>query len=343
MKKVLGILDAQEVYIKYFVQYLKEEKRIGFEVQAFTKAENLNRFLEENEMEILLLPFIEFQNREVLGKEILREKVKKVFLLTEEKEEKSEEYPMIYRYQPMRDLLQDIFSYYREGEAEVRTEDSKKEERKLISVYSPVKRCQKTIFSLVFSRILNERKSVLYLNLEEYSGFSEMFGKEYEADLADILYYWKEGKDWEEQLKNSVEKWKELSYIPPVRCPLDIRNMTGREWKEWFCCLLKKNMFSYIVCDFGNGFLEMEQVLELSDRIYMPVRKDKISKAKIEEYEKYLDICGWENLKDKIYKFSADVLNDSEQEDLDMEEFYQGKFGSMVRTMMKEENGKFEM
>ena len=53
MKKVLGILDAQEVYIKYFVQYLKEEKRIGFEVQAFTKAENLNRFLEENEMEIL--------------------------------------------------------------------------------------------------------------------------------------------------------------------------------------------------------------------------------------------------------------------------------------------------
>ena len=80
MKKVLGILDAQKVYIKYFVQYLKEEKRIGFEVQAFTKAENLNRFLEENEMEILLLPFIEFQNREVLGKEILREKVKKVFL-----------------------------------------------------------------------------------------------------------------------------------------------------------------------------------------------------------------------------------------------------------------------
>ena len=89
MKKVLGILDAQEVYIKYFVQYLKEEKRIGFEVQAFTKAENLNRFLEENEMEILLLPFIEFQNREVLGKEILREKVKKVFLLAEEKEEKN--------------------------------------------------------------------------------------------------------------------------------------------------------------------------------------------------------------------------------------------------------------
>ena len=71
MKKVLGILDAQEVYIKYFVQYLKEEKRIGFEVQAFTKAENLNRFLEENEMEILLLPFIEsrgIRERDIEGK-----------------------------------------------------------------------------------------------------------------------------------------------------------------------------------------------------------------------------------------------------------------------------------
>ena len=87
----------------------------------------------------------------------------------------------------------------------------------------------------------------------------------------------------------------------------------------------------------------MEQVLEVSDRIYMPVRKDKISKAKIEEYEKYLDICGWENLKDKIYKFSVDVLNDSEQEGLDMEEFYQGKFGSMVRTMLKKEDCKFEI
>ena len=31
------------------------------------------------------------------------------------------------------------------------------------------------------------------------------------------------------------------------------------------------------------------------------------------------------------------------QRGLDMEEFYQGKFGSMVRTMLKKEDCKFEI
>lgn len=337
MKKILGILDTQEVYIKHFVQYLKEEKKIGFEIQAFTEIENLKIFLEKNWIEIILISFAEFEKNEELIKEILKEKAKKVFLLAEEKEtEKIKEYPVIYRYQPMKNLLQDIFSFYREEEKRKDIIDLKRKEGKLISIYSPIKRCQKTIFSLILSRILSENEQVLYVNLEEYSGFSKIFEKEYQADLADVLYYWKEKMNWEEQLENSLEKWKELSYIPPVRCPFDIKNMTAKEWREWFCSLLKREEFSYIVCDFGDGFPEMEQVLELSDKIYMPIKKDKIARAKVEEYEKYLSICGWEELKDKIYKVDLPALDNLEKEWIELEELYQGEYGRIIKTMKRE-------
>ncbi|MDQ9824849.1 hypothetical protein RFZ44_16190, partial [Acinetobacter sp. 163] len=58
-----------------------------------------------------------------------------------------------------------------------------KKTTEILGVYSPVGRCLKTSFALALGQILARERAVLYLNLEEYSGFEELIGKGFAHNL----------------------------------------------------------------------------------------------------------------------------------------------------------------
>ena len=64
-----------------------------------------------------------------------------------------------------------------------------KKTTEIYAVYSPLGRCLKTSFALTLGQILAKERAVLYLNLEEYSGFEEMLGKGFAQNLSDLLYF----------------------------------------------------------------------------------------------------------------------------------------------------------
>lgn len=45
------------------------------------------------------------------------------------------------------------------------------------------------LFALTLGQILAKERAVLYLNMEEYSGFEELMGKGFAHNLSDLLYY----------------------------------------------------------------------------------------------------------------------------------------------------------
>ena len=64
-----------------------------------------------------------------------------------------------------------------------------KKTTEILGVFSPLGRCLKTSFALTLGQILAKDKAVLYLNMEEYSGFEELLGKGFAHNLSDLLYY----------------------------------------------------------------------------------------------------------------------------------------------------------
>ena len=52
-----------------------------------------------------------------------------------------------------------------------------KKTTEIIGIFSPLGRCLKTSFALTLGQILAKERAVLYLNMEEYSGFEELMGK----------------------------------------------------------------------------------------------------------------------------------------------------------------------
>ena len=56
-----------------------------------------------------------------------------------------------------------------------------------MGVYSPVSRCGKSALALTLAQALGRNFSVLYMNLEEYSGFSRLVDGGYEGFIGCAL------------------------------------------------------------------------------------------------------------------------------------------------------------
>ncbi|MFQ7550612.1 MAG: hypothetical protein ACLRMZ_10300 [Blautia marasmi] len=72
---------------------------------------------------------------------------------------------------------------------------------------------------------------MLFLNLEPYSGFEQLFSCGFERNLGDLFYYIRQKKGQPAvQLAAMVHEAGGLSYVPPVITPEDVEQITGEEW-----------------------------------------------------------------------------------------------------------------
>ena len=99
----------------------------------------------------------------------------------------------------------------------------------VIGIYSPVNRCLKTSFALTMGQLLSRNERVLYMNLEEYSGFSRLISSQYTQGLSDVLYLYRQGAYSWLKLKAIVYSWGSMDYIPPVRYAEDLNQVSPED------------------------------------------------------------------------------------------------------------------
>ena len=117
------------------------------------------------------------------------------------------------KYQCVDQILSEILETYFEKTKENVMKSVKKEFVKIIAIYSPIHRVGKTSFAIAFGKELAKFKKVLYLNMEEYFGYGEMFEQIDNGNLGDALYYTKqENSNFGLRLRMLVRTIDELIY-----------------------------------------------------------------------------------------------------------------------------------
>ena len=167
-----AVNDFVKIAIQYavnFMEYLNRRKSLPFEIQAFTSVETLTAYAEKNPVEILLI------SDRAMCREIQALKIGTVVILSEERPDPARKgFPAVYKYQAQDQLLREVMACY--GEAPDLTplvSLAARRNTEILGVYSPLHRCLKTSIALTLGQILAQDKAVLYLNLEEYSGFAK--------------------------------------------------------------------------------------------------------------------------------------------------------------------------
>ena len=210
----------------------------------------------------------------------------------------------------------------------------------VIGVYSPVGRAQKTSFALTLGQILARERTVLYVNMENYSGFEELLGEEYERNLSDLLYFARqENTNLVHKIQGMVRSIQNMDYIPPAVGPMDIQEASLREWTLLLEQIVQNSAYETVILDIGEGVSELFQILDLCDQIYMPVRGDAVSAAKMNQFESLLRIWDFTGVLDKIRKVKLPFHSTSRTGKGYFEDLVWSELGDYVRQLLRKEGG----
>lgn len=333
-RNIFAICDLEEEYAKNFMEYLNQKKNIPFEIRAFTTRQGFVEFAKSNRVELLLI------SERTMCPEIRGLEIGRIVILSEGTHSPEQErYPSVYKYQSSSDVVREVMACY--GNSSRTTAEAwpvLKKKTRVLGVYSPLRRCLKTSFALTLGQILARKQAVLYLNLEEYSGFEQLMQTEFRSTLSDLLYYLKqENQNLIHQMNGMVMTAGNLDYIPPARTPWDVKGVERKEWDLLLDHIEAETAYEIILLDLGSETEETFGLLERCERIYMPVLSDRVSLCKIAQFEELLKIRGMPRIAGKIVKVQPPCHRDENRSESYVSGLVFSELGDYVKAVLRKE------
>lgn len=330
-KRVMAVYDVDPLYAERFAEFVNHREQVPFSVMAFTALERLKAYGADHEIELLLI------NTSVSREEMNKIGAARVVTLADgEIVPLVEQYPSVYKYQAADNIMREVMACYCADSEDTGYAMVSKISR-IIGIYSPINRCLKTSFALTMGQLLARDSKVLYMNLEDCSGFGHLIGEEYKGGLSDLLYYYSQnGFSWI-RLGSVVYTWGDLDYVPPVKYPEDLCQVTSQVMADLLVRIAGESAYEAIILDLGQFGKKATEVLEICDVVYMPVKDDCVSAAKVEEFEEYLVSSGHEPLKNRIQKLKLPYHCSFGRRDNYLEQLLWGELGDYTRQLLRKQ------
>lgn len=330
-KNIFAVCDLEVDYACNFMGYLNQKKNIPFEIQAFTSTESLIAYGKKNHIELLLI------SDKAMCREVRELDIGKIIILSEGVHPPElDQYPSVYKYQSSSDVIREVMACYGEEKAVLPVQfPVLKKTTEILGVYSPLGRCLKTSFALTLGQVLARERAVLYLNLEEYSGFEELFGKGFSHNLSDLLYYVRQGnQNLTLKMSGMIQTVNNLDFLPPVKAPADIISTPWSDWELLIQEIIQHSPYEILVLDIGNGIEELFQLLDLCKCVYMPMLSDVMSVSKIAQFENLLRIWDYPQVLAKTVKIKPPYHTGTTSPEAYVEQLVWSELGDYVRNLL---------
>lgn len=305
-KEFLVLYDTDEEYVQSFTSYINSLSSATFSVAGFTEYVQLQKYIKDREDIVIILTEPLIKNRE---EELSKYQI--IILADENYLGLYNDFENIFKYQSAEDIIREISRICSEKKS-INMKNfpvNRNREAKIYGVYSPVRRCGSTIFSITSSQIIGENQRVLYLNFDKNSVINRMLECNKMGDISDLLFYYiNENNNISMKLSSLIVRFSNFEYIPPMKNSEDIRNISMDIWKGFLMDIGKWGNYDVVFLDIGDGFDNALELFDICDKIYMPYLKDDISLMKLEEFEESIDKCEDEYVREKIYKI---LMNDN--------------------------------
>lgn len=161
----------------------------------------------------------------------------------------------------------------------------------VIGVFSPVKHEMQMMFSLLYARNAVKNGSVLYINLMEFSGFSELFG-EREYDLSDVVLLVRNEGYASDDIQSYIYEMDNFSYICPFTNPENVKEVRGGDIKKILEMLAEYTDYQTIILDIGTGITDYGEILLNCDKIYSLEKRGYLFEIQIIQFYVYLEKLG---------------------------------------------------
>lgn len=311
----MAIVDRDIIYAERLAEYMNQENRLPFKATAYGGIEEYTKKGSGIEVEILLVSEEAYREYEE------RKTERNLIILSEEgfiREEEKEEgiHPgMILKYASAEGIIEAILKLYQPCREHALLRLAGKN-CSLIGIFSPINRSGRTQNAIALSMVSQQSRKTLLLCFDEYSGIFSEGGREYDADLSDVLYGFKQGSCSWDRLSRAAYSECGLHFIPPARYAEDIAEFSASELSEIILKIASESGYEVLVIDFGALGKRGVELFDLCDVVYMPQPFDEKGRRKQEEFYRYLKLSGKEGLGDRIESYRAPVLKENEPREI---------------------------
>lgn len=330
-QKIMAVCDLEEAYAFRMAEFITQKASLPYALHLFTGTKELGNFMEKNDISILLIGESAAVQLEV------RPEIPNIFVLWEGGEKHDTEYQYIDKYQKPEEVLREVAEHMTElkGWDEAQTVKGIEQRLKLIGIYSPVRRCLQTSFALTMGQLLAREHKTLYLNFECYSGFDRMLHREFQADMMDVLYYFKCAREkLSVRLPSMVQNINGLDFIPPGQSGFDMQRITGEQWLELLRAVEEISGYEYLILDLTDGMNGLFELLSHCYKIYTITKDDGFAMAKISQYEQILQMNELDEIADKTVKCRFPLF---EKLPSDLNLMTHGELAGYVKAIIRED------
>ncbi|HIT90988.1 MAG TPA: hypothetical protein IAC41_11305 [Candidatus Merdenecus merdavium] len=327
-QKIFAICDLESSYAYHFMEHFERKSRQPFSVQAFTSVSSLELYLSNNPIDVLLISASTMEER------VKQLNIPQIFILDEEQEvPEGDHYPYIYKYQSSDTIIKEAMEYYVTNHSHTSKFPINYKKAIFIGAHSPLSSCYQTTFALSLAHYLSKENKVIYLNLEELSGFEELYPEEERSDLSDVFYFMRQESGLlQKKLPFLVKEMGDLHYIPPFLSYEDIDSIKQEEWMM----LLEEigQLYPVVVIDFPKSLRKISVVFENCDVIFRPEKRDRMSRAKISQFEKLLAYQDVDS--PPVIPLKIPYVERVDQGRNQLEHLIYGKMGEYIEGIVKE-------
>jgi len=290
MSKIkIAVFEMDKEYRERFADYLLSYKAAEIELSVFSSQEFFFEAVKEEKFQLLVLGS---------GYEEIIAQVKvhhvPILILTkgthsyvqEEMIFNDEQISYTGKYQSM-DVITKKMWMMAESKWSMAKFTSGDSDIEVVGVFSPIGHELQMFFSLLYAKNRAKERRVLYINLMEFSGFSEIFGRT-ETDLGDMILSLREQEISKECLLQCIYEMEGFSFISPLVNPENIREVTVDDLSALLHAVKKYTEYEIVVLDISMNVNCLAGVLGACSKLYCVEKTGFLFEVRVRQFLDYL-------------------------------------------------------
>lgn len=327
-ENILVLYDREEEYTQLMADFLKVHQDAPWNIHAYTMGEELLQ--QEQRAKISMLVIAE----SVYSEELSVLQADRKVILNESGVVRFGNLPNINKYQKAEEVLRELLELYMDIAGGVLPKLQSSFQTKFIGIYSPIKRCLQTSVALSMCQMLAQKQRTLYLNFEHYMGIAELLPDRQSRDMADLLYFLNTEQDkFRLRLQTIIQHKGSLEYIPPMKSGQNLLSITAAEWLHLLQKMEELGEYKYIVLDLSESMQGLFDILRICTKIFTLTEEDRISKAKLMQYEQLLS---WYDYEDVLQKTSKHISPRIRRFPSELEQYTKGELADFAKALVEE-------
>lgn len=286
-RQKIGYYDSDEKYARRLSGYLSKRKGFPFSMRLFTEKERFLDYIGREKPSYILVSESDMQiiPSSYLGKRLI---------LTED--ERASPGACIFKYQKGERIAKLLMLAFYEGKQED-IDTFYFGGKHIIGIYSPVRRCGKSQFSMALAQAYGEDGPTLLMCIDGSCGLPEEQIDMEKDTLSDLIFCYAQMKErLPERLLKASKRLGKFDFIYPADNLEDLYQLSEEDWKSFINMIIVCGGYDTVILDLGQPIKGIFDILDCCNTVYMPILGDYISQKKISLLQRKMEMLGLEEL-----------------------------------------------